>query len=243
MAPQEQNTTPTHPYRVLVVDDNELLLSCMKRYLTRNFQSVDAVCLGEEALISLQRGSYDMAVLDINLPGADGWEVLEKIRRDSPETRVVMITSRGGRDVKRTALGNGAVAFLEKPFSLRKLEDVLVRLPSFRKRDERVCKSLEVRIEEGQSGVTRNLSMTGMFVETEANFSPRGDIGLALLTTGGDPIDLKGRVVRTEESERSAHHVKPGDGRPQAALPRGLGIELINPPPAYSTLVSSLLAG
>src|SRR4030066_1009245 len=81
------------PENVLLVDDNELLLSGMKRFLEKDFVHVAASVTGEEAIMNIQKHLYHVVILDINLPGVNGWTVLEHIKQNSPHSRVIIITS------------------------------------------------------------------------------------------------------------------------------------------------------
>ena len=89
------------PENVLLVDDNELLLSGMKRFFEKDFVHVTASITGEEAIMNLQKHLYHVVILDINLPGVNGWTVLEYIKQNSPNSRVIIITS--DEDTGRTA--------------------------------------------------------------------------------------------------------------------------------------------
>lgn len=118
----------THPEKVLLVEDNELLLFSMKRFLEREFNHVMAVSTGEDAITHLKGQFYNVVVLDIKLPGMDGWEVLEHIKRESPNTRVIVITTSEDEGTRENALSRGASEFLEKPFDLEELRKVLLRI-------------------------------------------------------------------------------------------------------------------
>lgn len=117
-----------HPEKVLLIEDNELLLFSMKRFLEREFNHVMAVFRGEDAIAHLKGQFYNVVVLDIRLPGMDGWEVLEHIKRESPNTRVIVITTSEDEDTRENALRRGASEFLEKPFDLEELREVLLRI-------------------------------------------------------------------------------------------------------------------
>ncbi len=113
----------TYTDNVLLVDDNELLLQMMKRTLTKDFGHVEAVCNGEEAILNLRNQPYNMVVLDINLPGIDGWAVFDFIKHHCPESKVVIISC-DGCEIEEDALSKGAVAVLEKPFGLEELRRI-----------------------------------------------------------------------------------------------------------------------
>ena len=81
------------PENVLLVDDNELLLSGMKRFFEKDFVLVTASTNGEDAIVNLRQHTYQVVILDLKLPGIDGWEVLDYIKVNSPDCSVIIITS------------------------------------------------------------------------------------------------------------------------------------------------------
>ncbi len=115
------------PFSVLLVDDNELLLKGIKRFLERDFDQVTAVPTGGEALLRIRYDNYQAVILDLNLPDMSGCEVLEQIRKDSPESVVVIITSDDNDRTRDEVFRKGAFAFLAKPFDIAQLRDLLAR--------------------------------------------------------------------------------------------------------------------
>ena len=109
----------------MLVDDNELLLSSIKRFLAKEFTHIMDARTGEEAIALFERQPYEVVVIDINLPGIDGWEVFKYIKQQAPQTRVIIITSREDEELKSKALSEGAAGFFTKPFSLEELKGVL----------------------------------------------------------------------------------------------------------------------
>jgi DNA-binding response OmpR family regulator len=105
---------------ILVVDDE----APMRKLLSVNFQAcgyeVCAACDGSEALELIQDHSFHLLLLDINMPGMSGLEVLEEVRRSS-RTPVLVISGRGRESDKRTALNLGADDYLAKPFRIDEL--------------------------------------------------------------------------------------------------------------------------
>lgn len=115
----------THAENVLLVDDNDLLLSSMKRFLAKDFPYVMDARTGEEAIVLIKHQLYDIAVIDINLPGIDGWEVFEHLKERSPQSRIIIITSGEDEELKEKTMSKGAVGFLAKPFSLDELKSII----------------------------------------------------------------------------------------------------------------------
>jgi DNA-binding response OmpR family regulator len=106
--------------RVLVVDDEERIRSLVGTYLRAEGFEVDEAATGEDALVKLRRRLPDLVILDVRLPGKDGFEVLRELRRDS-EVYVIMLTARTEEADKLVGLTVGADDYITKPFSPREL--------------------------------------------------------------------------------------------------------------------------
>src|SRR6266853_6528373 len=106
--------------RLLIVDDVTELCSLLKEFLEREGYSVHCVNEGREGLEQAQQGGYDLLILDVMLPGMDGFEILKRLRTGS-RVPVLMLTARG-EDVDRiVGLELGADDYLPKPFNPREL--------------------------------------------------------------------------------------------------------------------------
>src|SRR5260370_32415293 len=106
--------------RLLIVDDDTELCSLLEEFLQREGYSVQCVNEGHEGLEQAKQGGYDLIILDVMLPGLDGFEVLKRLRTES-RVPVVMLTARG-QDVDRiVGLELGADDYLPKPFNPREL--------------------------------------------------------------------------------------------------------------------------
>jgi two-component system nitrogen regulation response regulator NtrX len=105
---------------ILVVDDEVGVRSSLSAILADEGYDVDAVGSGEEALAALAARRFELVLLDVWLPGADGLETLERIRESDPEIPVVMISGHGTIETAVRAVKLGARDFVEKPLSLEK---------------------------------------------------------------------------------------------------------------------------
>jgi DNA-binding NtrC family response regulator len=102
--------------KVLIVDDNELVCWGLGKTLSRWNIVHHAVGDGKNALSEVRGTFYDLVFLDIHLPDANGLDLMPEIRRISPDTKVVIISSDGSEDNIRRALAAGALRFMEKPY-------------------------------------------------------------------------------------------------------------------------------
>jgi two-component system OmpR family response regulator len=117
--------------RVLVVEDEEKLGQLLGRGLREEGHAADVAARGEEALWMARADDYDAIVLDVMLPGADGFEVCRRLRHDGVWSPVLMLTARDGVDDRIGGLDAGADDYLTKPFSF---EELLARLRALTRR-------------------------------------------------------------------------------------------------------------
>jgi DNA-binding response OmpR family regulator len=106
--------------RVLVVDDEAPIVELVRGYLEREGMEVIAASDGQEAIEQLRRRAPDVVVLDVMLPGIDGFEVLRRARTFS-DAYVIMLTARAEEIDRIVGLSVGADDYLVKPFSPREL--------------------------------------------------------------------------------------------------------------------------
>jgi len=106
--------------RLLIIDDDAELCALMQEFLHREGFTVDFALEGRSGLEQAEQGNYDLIVLDVMLPGLDGFEILKRLRASS-RVPVLMLTARG-EDVDRiVGLELGADDYLPKPFNPREL--------------------------------------------------------------------------------------------------------------------------
>jgi DNA-binding NtrC family response regulator len=112
--------------RVLIVDDEKAMRLALKSLLAKEGYEVDTAESGEEALRTIEPGSFHVVITDLSMKDVDGMEVLEHTRRVDPDAAVVMITAYGSEKVAVAAMKQGAADYLPKPFDNDELR-VLVR--------------------------------------------------------------------------------------------------------------------
>jgi two-component system, OmpR family, response regulator len=108
--------------RILLVEDDKVLADALARALMQSAHAVDIVSNGNDADHSLALNIYDLAVLDINLPGLSGLEVLSRLRARKSTTPVLMLTAMDALEDRVRGLDLGADDYLAKPFDLPELE-------------------------------------------------------------------------------------------------------------------------
>ena len=111
--------------KVLLADDETAFRVTFAQVLTEEGISVDAVEDGLQAIDAARRTAYDVAILDIQMPGADGIKVLKEIVKIRPQTRVIMITAYGTVDMAVEAIKLGACDYVMKPVLF---DDILIKI-------------------------------------------------------------------------------------------------------------------
>jgi two-component system, OmpR family, response regulator len=107
--------------RVLVVEDDVKLAALLQRALREQGMLADAAGDGEDALWMADAAPYDVIVLDVNLPGIDGFETCQRLRASQMRAPILMLTARAGVDDRVTGLDGGADDYLVKPFAIDEL--------------------------------------------------------------------------------------------------------------------------
>ena len=111
--------------KILLADDEQTFQTTFAKVLDEEGFDVDAFGNGLDAIDAIKKTGYDIAILDIQMPGADGIKVLKEIMKVSPNTRVIMITAYGTVEMAVEAIKFGASEYVMKPVIF---EDVLIKI-------------------------------------------------------------------------------------------------------------------
>ena len=172
--------------RVLVVEDHPRLAETVATVLRREGMAVDVVFDGREALARVALTTYDVVVLDRDLPNVHGDEVCRSLVADGCPRGVLMLTAAAGLEDRVTGLGIGADDYLPKPFHLAEL---VARIRALSRRSRRALPPTlaygDLRLDSGRRLVTR--------AERPVALSPKEYAVLELL------LGADGRVVSSEE--------------------------------------------
>ena len=117
------------PSRVLVVDDSGTMRSIVRKVLaaSRYIMDVGEASNGHEAITEIKNGAFAVVILDYHMPGLNGLEILRAIRKTDPDIGVVMMTTTVDDGIAQTAIAEGAVGFLKKPFYPADIDQLLDR--------------------------------------------------------------------------------------------------------------------
>lgn len=108
--------------KILIVEDEKILNNTINKSLKKEGYEVESAFDGNEAMEMISIESYDLIVLDLNLPHMDGMDILKSLRKEDVETKVLILSARSQIKDKVEGLDNGANDFLQKPFHLDELK-------------------------------------------------------------------------------------------------------------------------
>jgi DNA-binding NtrC family response regulator len=131
--------------RVLIVDDEERFVTTLSKRLTEREFNVVGVYSGQDALEKVKKELFDVVILDVKMPGLDGVETLEGIKKINPGIEVIMLTGHASVDSAVEGMRLGAYEYLMKPCDI---EELMAKINGAYKlkadRDERIRRA-EVR--------------------------------------------------------------------------------------------------
>jgi DNA-binding NtrC family response regulator len=116
--------------RVLVVDDDDEMRALLRRMLESDGYAVTERSRATHVLETLRKTPFDVVILDKEMPGLTGLDLLPVLRHEFPRLPVVFVTAFGGRQVAASAIRLGATSYLEKPFRLAQLREAIEGLIS-----------------------------------------------------------------------------------------------------------------
>lgn len=194
--------------RVLFADDEAYLRELMQEELPRMGHEVTACPDGPTAIRALEKGNFDLALLDIKMPGMTGIEVLGRIRQSSPDTQVVILTGQASVDTAVQALRLGAFDYLTKPCKWAELEVLLNRVVERRDLANRAA-ALESRLKAAEGttqlvGESPPMQAVRRLIETVAPT----DASVMILGDTGTGKELIARSLH-EKSHRAGNSFIP----------------------------------
>ena len=202
---------------ILVIDDETEIRESLEQLLQLEGYKADTAATGEEGLRRIENGLFDLVLLDINLPDRNGLDLLQQIKRESPELGVIMITAYASTQMAFQASKQGADSYVTKPWdndkllleirntldkSRLQLENIQLRralkrydLPNVVGKSEKMHKVMDLITQVAASRATVLItgeSGTGkeLVAKTIHATSPRADRPFVPVNTGSMPVDL-----------------------------------------------------
>lgn len=111
--------------KILLVDDEGELIHTLAERLSLRGHEVDALTDGSDALDRIERTSYDVAVIDVKMPGLSGLAMLKIIKRDHSDMPIILLTGHGSVEDGKEGMKEGAFDYLIKPVNIDDLVDVM----------------------------------------------------------------------------------------------------------------------
>ena len=144
--------------RILIVEDDRKVGGFLVRGLREEQYAGDLCRDGEEAIYQAEANTYDVIILDIMLPGKDGFSICRELREKSILTPILMLTAKDTLEDKITGLTDGADDYLTKPFSF---EELLARLRALMRRSQDYKSGILKVVDLVLDPVSRNVSRGG----------------------------------------------------------------------------------
>jgi len=204
---------------ILVVEDGQSQREMLRDFLIKEGHTVAEAENGDKAVQSVSNSHFDMILLDYKMPGMDGMQVLQEVKRINPEIDVVIITAYGTIETAVEAMKAGAIDYITKPIEF---DELLILVERVSERRTLIKENELLRQELGEKGITTDkiiyrspkmqelINMAGRVAGSRATVLIQGESG-----TGKE---LLARLI---------HHLSPRSGRPIiavncGALPEGL---------------------
>ncbi len=135
--------------RILVVDDDPIVCGSLCELLRFGGYEVDIAFDGDEALALVDKAPYDVVITDVSMPGLSGFDILEKVKRDRPDTEVILTTAYGTVENAVQAIKQGAFNYLTKPIVDEEIKMMVGRcldLQAMRAENEDLKQELDSRL-------------------------------------------------------------------------------------------------
>jgi two-component system chemotaxis response regulator CheB len=116
--------------KVLIVDDEETLTWSMAKSLSKDKDKYEVIIAnnGREALAQLEKNKIDLVITDIRMPDMNGLDLMVKIKKEYPQTKVIIMTAYGSSDVQKEANQRGSLYYVEKPFEISDIRKIIIDL-------------------------------------------------------------------------------------------------------------------
>jgi DNA-binding NtrC family response regulator len=193
---------------ILVVDDDPLVRDSLTERLKLEGYRAIAAADGEQAARIVREERPHIAIVDVNLPGMSGLELLDRIKRDSPGTSVIVLTGYGSVEDAVEAMKKGAENYLLKPCSMDELKIILKNISGQQAlRDENLALKRELEKRYGLGAIIgRSAAMRPVFERLEA--VARSETNALILGETGTGKDLVARAIHARSTRRSGPFVK-----------------------------------
>lgn len=194
--------------KVLVVDDELILRTALKGALSSQGYEVKVCETGKKALQLLKNEFFDIALVDVRLPDIDGLELLQEIRKISPETGVIIITAYADVRSAVKAIKDGAFDYLSKPFQEEELFITIEKFLRFR--------NLERELKSLKESLSFNLTQDSFIAESKAmreilqkvNLIAETDVPVLILGESGTGKEVIADLIQRRSKRKDRPYIK-----------------------------------
>ncbi|KJJ83925.1 response regulator receiver protein [Candidatus Omnitrophus magneticus] len=156
--------------KILIVDDDKRLNKTINEVLERSGYSTCMVYSGDEAIDKISTDRFDIALLDLIMPGMKGVDVLTEVRRISPKTKVIMITAFATIESAIDAIRKGASEYISKPFKINELLTIIERVFEESRFEDNIGKiDIDYTLSSLSNAIRRNI-ITLLHSQTKLRF-------------------------------------------------------------------------
>ena len=193
---------------LLIVDDEQDMLKLLKRSLESELDcEVQTASSGATALQMLDADAFDLVLADIKMPGMDGLELLESIKKDTPDLTVVMMTAFGHIQMAVEAMKRGAYDFITKPFDL---DALVLRLEKALERSRLLKENLRLQQEVREDSAFQNMvgkSASMQRVYETIQMVAKTELTVLITGESGTGKDLTARAIHALSSRSNGPFV------------------------------------
>lgn len=215
--------------KLLIIEDEEDLRSVLTKDLAEAGYTIETEANGSDGLLRAQHFDYDLIILDVMLPGMDGWQVLERLRK-TKNTPVLMLTARDSTEDRVYGLNLGSDDFVVKPFEL---EELKARIRALLRRSQGATAPLisineEIQLDTNSRRVfkkgvdmelpMKELNLLEIFVQRMGSVVPRETIAELLYSDFGE--------TESNTIDVYIYNLRTKLGRGIIKTRRGIGYEL-----------------
>jgi DNA-binding response OmpR family regulator len=192
---------------ILIVDDEKNIRLTLLRALEVLGVEADIAGNGGEALYRLKEKEYGLILLDLNMPGVGGMEVLRQVREIRPDIRVIIITAYGTVERAVEAMKLGAVDFVQKPFVPEEIREMVARVMDREKLDEQKVTDYMSSIELAKRSIMdRHFDAAAEHLRKAISLDPGRAEAFNLL---GAMMEIKGDRSESQKNYRTALSLDP----------------------------------
>jgi DNA-binding NtrC family response regulator len=204
--------------QILIIDDEENIRLTFKAALSSTGYALHDAVSGEDALTKFDCATFDLALLDLHMPGMGGLEVLRRIRSKYPRVRFIIVTAHGTVESAVEAMKLGAVDFIQKPCTPSDIRDLVGKVMERETIDEAQAADYPTLIELCKRYVTdRNLEQAKAIAQRALGLDPGRPEAYNLL---GAFLECRGDWSEAQKYYRAALEIDPSYSPAKANLSR-----------------------